>query len=151
MAGLKTPAFFVDPDGIDDVRDIDGLKLFLKDYLKDNAHRGNTLKRDYENVDLEATVTRIVRNGGGSGGGGGGTTVVIGFASSFAASAGSNTVPIPSDMRTGTVDYIVSAVLVNDTFGAQTLGQPDTKNTNSFTFNDLAIAGTLYFSIQKRP
>lgn len=149
MPGLKTEAFFIDPEWDDGLTDQE-FRARVKEYLLDLAGRANKLKSDYEKVDLEATVTRIVRNTGG-GGGSGGSTVLIPFRKSHPVTAGLNTVPIPSDMRTGTTDYLVNAVLFISGFGAQVLGQPDTKATNSFTYNDIPAAGTLYFDIGQEP
>ena len=148
MSGLKTDAEFVLPEGLQEARTLEELKERLVRYFEDDTHRKNKLKRDYEKVDLEATVTQIVRRSS-SGGGGGSSSVAIVFGQSQAVTAGANTIPIPASMRTGTVDYIVSAVLVGSD-GAQTLGQPETKAVNSFSYSDLVVAGTLYFDIKAK-
>ena len=148
MSGLKTDAEFVLREGLQETRTLEELKERLVKYFEDDTHRKNKLKRDYEKVDLEATVTQIVRRSS-SGGGGGSSSVAIVFGQSQAVTAGANTIPIPASMRTGTVDYIVSAVLVGSD-GAQTLGQPETKAVNSFSYSDLVVAGTLYFDIKAK-
>lgn len=150
MPGLKTDAFFIDPEWDDNLTDAE-FRAVVKEHLSDLAARANKLKTDYEKVDLEATVTRIVRGGGGSSGGGG-SVAVIPFRTSVAVPAGaSGSIPIPSSMRTGTTDYIVNAVLFVSGFGAQILGQPETKNVNSFEYADIPAAGTLYFDIGQQP
>ena len=149
MSGLKTDAEFVLPEGLQEARTLEELKERLVRYFEDDTHRKNKLKRDYEKVDFEATVTQIIRRSGSGGSGGGSSSVAIVFGQSQAVTAGANTIPIPASMRTGTVDYIVSAVLVGSD-GAQTLGQPETKAVNSFSYSDLVVAGTLYFDIKAK-
>lgn len=126
-------------------------KELLHEYLKDIVHRLNRFKRDMEKTDVTNTVTTlaVAPTSGGSGGGG---SSFMNLGSSYPVTAGSNTIPIPLSMKTGTIDYVVFAVLVatNTEFGAQILGQPDSKATSSFTYSSIAVDGTVWFDIKKK-
>jgi hypothetical protein len=119
------------------------------------AFKLNRVKRDLErtasNSQGEVTVLSGGASAGSSSSGGGGASVIV-LAGFFTATAGANTIPLPGGGFTPlTIGYTVWAQLVatDTSFGSMPLGQPNTKATTSFTFDDIPVAGVIYFHVVK--
>lgn len=147
MPNLRSEVEFNDPSD-----DIFENKERLREFLKDVVFRLNTFKRDITKTDVEGSVTNVTVRSGGNGGGGG-SSVASSLTQQHTATVGPNTIPIPSPgLPSGTgTDYIVFAILVGSAGeGAMLLGQPDVKNTNSFTYSDIVVAGVIYFDVKPK-